>query len=91
MPNMEIASATVLGRMIAAGRMLAGLDQAALADAAGVSASTISNVERGSDAREDTIKSIRKALRRTGVTVTIDKSNGIAIAAIRFDEPDEED
>ncbi len=88
---MEIASATVLGRMIAAGRMLAGLDQAALADAAGVSASTISNVERGSDAREDTIKSIRKALRRTGVTVTIDKSNGIAIAAIRFDEPDEED
>ncbi|MDE1173665.1 MAG: helix-turn-helix domain-containing protein [Parvibaculaceae bacterium] len=88
---MEIVSATVLGRMIAAGRMLAGLDQAALADAAGVSASTISNVERGSDARENTIISIRKALRRTGVTMTIDKSNGIAIAAIRFDEPDEED
>lgn len=88
---MEIDGATAQGRVVAAGRMLAGLDQAGLADAAKLSASTISNVEHGSDAREDTIRAIRKALRRSGVTFTIDRQNGIAIAAIRFDEPESDD
>lgn len=88
---MEIDGATVLGRMVAAGRALAGLDQAGLAKAAGVSASTISNVERGSDAREETLRSIRKALRRSGISISIDRQNGLAHAAIRFDEPESDD
>jgi transcriptional regulator with XRE-family HTH domain len=77
--------------MVAAGRMLAGLDQAGLAEAAGVSASTISNVERGSDARDETIRAIRKALRRSGVTIAIDRQNGLALTAMRFDEPENDD
>lgn len=76
---------------MAAGRMLAGLDQAGLAEAAGVSASTISNVERGSDARDETIRAIRKALRRSGVTIAIDRQNGLALTAMRFDEPENDD
>ena len=88
---MEIDGAAVTGRMVAAGRMLAGLDQADLAYAAGVSASTISNVERGSDAREETLRAIRKALRHNGITISIDRQNGLALAAIRFDEPESDD
>lgn len=88
---MELESGIVRGRMIAAGRMLAGMDQGELAESSGVSPSTISNVERGSEAREETIKGIRKALRRSGVTITLDVTNGLAIAAIRFDEPEEEE
>jgi transcriptional regulator with XRE-family HTH domain len=88
---MEIDGITVQGRMVAAGRMLAGLDQAGLAEAAGVSPSTISNVERGSDARDETIGAIRKALRRSGVTIAIDRQNGLALTAMRFDEPENDD
>lgn len=79
------------GRMIASGRMLAGLDQAALAASAGVSASTISNVERGSDARAETVRLIRRALRRHGVTLSFDRTNGIAIAALCFSEPEDDE
>jgi transcriptional regulator with XRE-family HTH domain len=88
---MEIDGVAVQGRMVAAGRMLAGLDQAGLAEAAGVSPSTISNVERGSDARDETIRAIRKALRRSGVTIAIDRQNGLALTAMRFDEPENDD
>lgn len=88
---MEINGVAVQGRMVAAGRMLAGLDQAGLAEAAGVSPSTISNVERGSDARDETIRAIRKALRRSGVTIAIDRQNGLALTAMRFDEPENDD
>jgi transcriptional regulator with XRE-family HTH domain len=80
-----------LGRMIEAGRILAGLDQAALGAASGVSASTISNLERGNDARDSTVRSVRKALRKSGVTLSIDKVNGLALAAMTFAEPEDDD
>ncbi len=79
------------GRMIAAGRMLAGLDQAQLAEAAGISAATVSNVERGNDAREDTRKAIRRALKKGGVSICFDTVNGLISTAITFEEPDEEE
>jgi predicted transcriptional regulator len=64
--------------------------QAGLAREAEVSPSTISNVEGGRDAREETTRAIRKALRKSGITIHIDKLNGLAIAAIRFDEPEDD-
>ena len=48
------------GRVIAAGRMLAGLDQAGLAAAAGVSASTVSKVERGRADVRDIVLDLRE-------------------------------
>jgi transcriptional regulator with XRE-family HTH domain len=85
----SISQAEAYGRMIAAGRMLAGLDQSQLAAIAGVSPATVSNVERGHDARDDTRRAIRKALRKSGVMVSWDTANGLAVAAITFEEPDD--
>ena len=66
------------GRVIAAGRMLAGLDQAGLAAAAGLSASTISNVERGRlNVRDETLDAIKQALMRSGVDVTQNSRTGL--------------
>lgn len=79
------------GRLIAAGRMLAGWDQGRLAQAARVSSSTVSNVERGSDSRDDTIKALRRALRQQGVTLAFDKTNGLAVAALSFEAPEDDD
>lgn len=79
------------GRLIAAGRMFAGLDQSDLASAAGVSPATISNVERGNEARPDTIKAISRALKDCGVSILLDKKNGMAFASIHFEEPDDDD
>ena len=86
-----LSSVEALGRAIAAGRMLAGLDQAELATKAGLSAATVSNVERGNDARPDTIKAIRRALRNTRVTICFEPSNGHASATIAFEEPDDDE
>ncbi len=86
-----LSSVEALGRAIAAGRMLAGLDQAELATKAGLSAATVSNVERGNDALHDTIKAIRRALRKSGVTVCFEASNGHASATIAFEEPDDDE
>lgn len=80
-----------LGRAVSAARMLAGWDQATLAAAAGVSGSTISNVERGSDARESTIRSVRRALRKGGITLHIDKTNGTAVIVTNFEQHDDDD
>jgi transcriptional regulator with XRE-family HTH domain len=80
-----------LGRAIAAARTLAGLDQADLASASGVAASTVSNVERGCGARDDTLRSIRRALRRGGVSLLVDKTNGIASVVLRYDDEDDSD
>jgi transcriptional regulator with XRE-family HTH domain len=84
-------STTALGRVIEAARVMAGLDQTGLAMASNVSPSTVSNVENGKDAREDTIRALRRALRKAGVTVVFDRTNGIAAATIAFEEPDEDD
>lgn len=79
------------GRAVSAARMLAGLDQATLGTEAGVSPSTISNLERGNEVRDDTMKSVRRALKRHGVTLTTDTRNGMLIAALRYDNEDEDD
>lgn len=88
---MQLDAAQAKGRMIAAGRMLAGLDQTDLAAASGVSASTISNVERGRiEARSATLKAIRKALRENGVTLTNDPTNFHISVGTTY-EPTEDD
>lgn len=86
-----LEGATAFGRAISAGRMLAGMDQAALGSAAGVAASTISNVERGNDARSDTTRAIKRALREAGVLVTYSTRLGMAQASLIFEEPDEDE
>jgi transcriptional regulator with XRE-family HTH domain len=90
---LNLSNAQALGRTYAAARMMAGLDQAGLAAAAGVSAATVSNVERGRDSRPDTIKAIRRALVQEGVLVGFSKNNGLASVTISFaaDESDEEE
>jgi transcriptional regulator with XRE-family HTH domain len=89
--SLSLTNAEARGRTYAAARMLAGLDQAALALAAGVSAGTISNVERGRDSRSDTLRAIRKALTRQGVLVAFSSNNGLASVAISFAADQEEE
>lgn len=91
MSSVVLDQSNAMGRLVAAGRMLAGLDQVGLAALAGVSASTISNIERGQESREDTLKAIRKALRSCGVVNSHDKTNGSILLSLSYDEPDEED
>jgi transcriptional regulator with XRE-family HTH domain len=55
------------GRLVEAGRILAGLDQGELGALAGVSGSTISNIENGHKTTSQTRKSVRRALREKGV------------------------
>lgn len=71
-------------RMIAAGRILAGLDQRGLAHASEVPASTISDIENGIPARRDDLIAIQKALRMNGVTLINDTNNGYIILAITY-------
>jgi transcriptional regulator with XRE-family HTH domain len=72
-------------RMIAAGRMLAGLDQRGLAHASKVSASTISNIETGkTKASRDHLIAIQEALRMNGVTLTNDTDNGRILLSITY-------
>ena len=86
---LNLSNNEALGRTYAAARMLAGLDQAALAHRAGVSSGTISNVERGRDARPDTIKAVRIALAHEGVLLAFSKNNGLASVSISFAADDE--
>lgn len=71
--------------------MMAGLDQAALASAAGLSAGTISNVERGRDSKPDTLRAIRRALTQQGVLVAFSRNNGLASVSISFAADETED
>lgn len=74
-----------VARAYAAGRMLAGLEQIPLAEAAGVSPASISNVERGHTTRPSTRKKIRRALsQQFGVNIT--SKNGVAAASIVYEE-----
>lgn len=79
------------GRAVAAARMLAGMDQAKLGQEAGVSGATISNLERGNDVRAGTLKSVKRALRTAGVSMTVDSRNGRILLAADFDESDEDE
>jgi len=70
------------GRHFHAGRILAGLDQQALATIAGVSPGTISNIELGKKSTDDSIKRVRRALRERGVNLTF--GNHQAGASVAF-------
>lgn len=89
--RLNLTNAEARGRTYAAARMLAGLDQAALAIAAGVSNGTVSNVERGRESRPDTLKAIRKALSDKGVVITFHVNNGLASVLMAFGTDDEEE
>jgi transcriptional regulator with XRE-family HTH domain len=89
--TLHLGSREATGRMIAAARMLAGWDQATLGSEAGCSASTVSNVERGSETRDETLKSIRRALRNRGVSMSIDKTNGQILLALIFSENEDDE
>lgn len=88
---LNLSNSAALGRTYAAARMMAGIDQALLAQRAGVSAGTISNVERGRDSKPETLKAIRKALSKEGVLIAFSKNNGLASISIGFASDDEED
>ncbi len=68
---MQLNPLVARGRVMAAARMLAGLDQIELAAAAGLSPSTISKLEQGrKNVRQDTLRAVGQALERLGVDVT---------------------
>ena len=74
---MRISPQLAQGRVVAAARMLAGLDQAQLAAAAGVSASTVSNVERGKPGvRAETLRAVRQALEASGIDLAHNRGTG---------------
>ncbi len=89
---LNLSNTEALGRTYAAARMMAGMDQAGLAQMAGLSAGTISNVERGRDSKRDTLRAIRRALSREGVLIAFSPNNGLASVSIAFaaDEGEEE-
>ncbi len=68
---MQMSPLVARGRVIAAARMLAGLDQHQLAAAAGLSPSTISKIEQGrKNVRQDTLKAVSRALENLGIDLT---------------------
>ncbi len=68
---MQMSPLVARGWVIAAARMLAGLDQLQLAAAAGLSPSTISKIEQGrKSVRQDTLRAVGEALERLGIDVT---------------------
>jgi transcriptional regulator with XRE-family HTH domain len=74
---MQLNPLVARGRVIAAGRMLAGLDQEQLAAEAGLSPSTVSKVEQGrKNVREATLRAVRQALERLGVDLTQNNKTG---------------
>jgi DNA-binding XRE family transcriptional regulator len=81
---LNLSNTEALGPTYAAARMMAGLDQAGLVLEAGISSATISNVERGKDSRDSTLKAIRRALVRHGVGINFSKTNGMASVMISF-------
>lgn len=89
---LSLSNTEAIGRTYAAARMMAGLDQSALATSAGLSASTVSNVERGKDSKKETLRAIRRALSREGVLIGFSSNNGIALVSISFaaDEGEED-
>ena len=68
---MQLNPLVARGRVVAAARMLAGLDQFQLAAAAGLSPSTISKIEQGrKNVRQDTLRAVNRALEALGVDLT---------------------
>ena len=74
---MQLSPLVARGRVIAAARMLAGLDQLQLAAAAGMSPSTISKIEQGrKNVRQDTLRAVGQALEALGVDLTQNSRTG---------------
>ena len=74
---MQMSTLVARGRVIAAARMLAGLDQHQLAAAAGLSPSTISKIEQGrKNVRQDTLRAVAKALESVGLDLTQNNRTG---------------
>jgi transcriptional regulator with XRE-family HTH domain len=74
---MQLHPLVARGRVIAAGRMLAGLDQEQLAVEAGLSPSTVSKIEQGRrKVREATLRAVSQALERRGVDLTQNSRTG---------------
>ena len=74
---MQLSPLMARGRVVAAARMLAGLDQLQLAAAAGVSPSTISKIEQGrKNVRQDTLRAVSQALEALGVDLAQNSRTG---------------
>jgi transcriptional regulator with XRE-family HTH domain len=74
---MQLSPLVARGRVIAAARMLAGLDQIQLAAAAGLSPSTISKIEQGrKNVRQETLRAVSRALETLGVDLTQNSRTG---------------
>jgi len=84
-----ISENEALGRHLHAARILTGLDQTGLAAIAGVSPSTVSNIEQGKKSTPDSIKAVRRALRGKGVNCLF--GNNQAVVSICFVDKNLED
>jgi transcriptional regulator with XRE-family HTH domain len=74
----------ISGRLIRAGRALAGLTGDELAKLAGISATALNNVETGpSDPKASTLAAIVRALGEAGVAVTNGDEPGVKLKAKR--------
>ena len=74
---MQLNPLVARGRVIAAARMLAGLDQEQLATEAGLAPSTVSKIEKGRrDVRAATLRAVQDALERLGVDLTQNQRTG---------------
>ena len=74
---MQLSTLVARGVVVAAARMLAGLDQHQLAAAAGLSPSTISKIEQGrKNVRQDTFRAVSRALEQLGVDLTQNARTG---------------
>ena len=79
------------GRYIQAARTLAGLDQNELGALAGVSGSTISNIENGRNSTATTRRAVRSALQRKGVNLCFGNNQiTLGIAFVDRNQEDEE-
>ena len=88
---LSLSNSVALGRTYAAARMMAGMDQAELAENSGLSAGTISNVERGRDSKSITLRAIKRTLSANGVLVAFSRNNGLATVTISFAADDGEE
>ena len=74
---MQLSTLVARGRVVAAARMLAGLDQHQLAAPSGLSPSTISKVEQGrKNVRQDTLRAVARALEGLGIDLTQNNRTG---------------
>lgn len=77
------------GRAYAAARVLTGLDQRGLADRAGLSASTISNLEAGAKVRPASVDAVHEVLEGFGIPVNVTGKQraGMLVLAARYEAP----